>query len=864
MPNALTTDIGLRVGPLLLETLIAHYLERLKRNSTDQKSTTRLRQDQLLYDEVFNVVKAFLRAASFHTVEDVQGFSNTRTPSPPWIHVVRLVVPMSCCNNAASHLVKALGGADVARQVVGGVKWWQVRGLEGVDAQWIVTKKDWQEAKRRHKMQQTKTDSPGGDAFAESSTDSEAYNKEMDGMRCILYAHGGGYYFGSVDQERYSIQRHARKINGRVFAVNYRLAPQYPFPCALHDLLAAYLFLIRPPPGAAHCAVDPLHIVIAGDSAGGGLSLALLQVIRDSELPMPAGGVLISPWCDLTHSFPSVLTNTATDVIPPWGLSLQKPSVLWPPPSDEMSRKIHDSIRSRIRQMFYIDHNLAPTMTPDRPGVAVGKTTHRSASQSNQVISLVTRTGETLTIDQQVHLYTQNSLLSHPLISPALSYLGGLPPLLIISSDKEVLRDEIIYVAHKAANPERYPIQDEARTLYPSLVNIEGRYRPTKVHLQVYDDTAHVLPVLFSFTTPAKFCFRAIATFCKHVIRIPPSLPSPIPTANTIPSMQSSDSLREAETFGDVKVDKVPNNRLHNRFSSPSPKRSFSTELHRALSNIRHTAKSNTRDDHRKTLHDEPVDSSESSPSDVGGPRFQISSSHQPGGRTAGDPGVYDGSSNSTLWADNMIRERVSTQGVIRALEAEHELPAFTVPPEDIGKLSEPAIRRYLDARAKFDKKFRRSMKAIDKHRIHNLELDRSGAKKNMNILRPSFMRYKDRTTDDKTRDVNGSIDSEHWSWAWVLDEQERPPPSSIASRRDTAEARRLAKIADESVFQNDKSLSGNHFWSLVVNFFTVAPDREMLAAHGGAMQIPRISRLLGRIPRVVEGEHADQIHIHI
>jgi acetyl esterase/lipase len=110
--------------------------------------------------------------------------------------------------------------------------------------------------------------------------------------------------------------------------VNYRLAPQYPFPCALHDLLAACeykdimfsslnircadLFLIRPPADAAHCAVSPSHIVIAGDSAGGGLSLALLQVIRDAELPMPAGGVLISPWCDLTHSFPSVLTNTAT------------------------------------------------------------------------------------------------------------------------------------------------------------------------------------------------------------------------------------------------------------------------------------------------------------------------------------------------------------------------------------------------------------------------------------------------------------------------------------------------------------------------------------------------------------------------
>jgi acetyl esterase/lipase len=112
-------------------------------------------------------------------------------------------------------------------------------------------------------------------------------------------------------------------------AVNYRLAPQYPFPCAIQDLLAACeklvlpnpsqqvnhvvdLFLIQPPPDAAHRPVKPEHIVIAGDSAGGGISLALLQVIRDAGLPQPAGGVLISPWCDLTHSFPSVKDNTAT------------------------------------------------------------------------------------------------------------------------------------------------------------------------------------------------------------------------------------------------------------------------------------------------------------------------------------------------------------------------------------------------------------------------------------------------------------------------------------------------------------------------------------------------------------------------
>lgn len=69
-------------------------------------------------------------------------------------------------------------------------------------------------------------------------------------------------------------------------------------------------------------------MVVAGDSAGGGLALALMCLIRDMKLPLPAGIVLISPWLDLTHSFPSILQNTATDIIPPYGF-LHKPSVLW-------------------------------------------------------------------------------------------------------------------------------------------------------------------------------------------------------------------------------------------------------------------------------------------------------------------------------------------------------------------------------------------------------------------------------------------------------------------------------------------------------------------------------------------------------
>jgi acetyl esterase/lipase len=105
-----------------------------------------------------------------------------------------------------------------------------------------------------------------------------------------------------------------------------------------------------------------------------------------------------------------------------------------------------------------MEPNYDPTATinsfrqgPNSPGlpVDVGPTTSPPVSKGDkeysQIISLTARSGETLTIDQQVHLYTQNSLLPHPLISPVLSYLGGLPPLLIIASDKEVLRDEIIY-----------------------------------------------------------------------------------------------------------------------------------------------------------------------------------------------------------------------------------------------------------------------------------------------------------------------------------------------------------------------------------------------------------------------------------
>jgi acetyl esterase/lipase len=205
--------------------------------------------------------------------------------------------------------------------------------------------------------------------------------------------------------------------------------------------------------------VNPAHIVVAGDSAGGGLTLALLQILRDCGLPLPAGGVLVSPWCDMTHSFPSVHTNTRTDIIPFYGLSRHKPSTLWPPPSDELRSRVHTGLRSRLRQTLGLDSSPDHPMTElpshmeharsgsvDSP-VHVGTTTSLCPLDSlkNQTICLVAESGETLRIDNQVQFYAQNNQLGHPLVSSALGYLGGLPPLLFIASDKEVLRDEIIY-----------------------------------------------------------------------------------------------------------------------------------------------------------------------------------------------------------------------------------------------------------------------------------------------------------------------------------------------------------------------------------------------------------------------------------
>lgn len=112
----------------------------------------------------------------------------------------------------------------------------------------------------------------------------------------VVYVHGGGYCIGSLDSHRPMLTHLAAAIDGRVLAVDYRLAPEHPYPAALDDACAAYRFALR-------SGVDPNRAVVAGDSAGGGLTLATLVALRDAgDCPLPAAAVCLSPWTDLTQS----------------------------------------------------------------------------------------------------------------------------------------------------------------------------------------------------------------------------------------------------------------------------------------------------------------------------------------------------------------------------------------------------------------------------------------------------------------------------------------------------------------------------------------------------------------------------------
>jgi len=124
----------------------------------------------------------------------------------------------------------------------------------------------------------------------------------------ILYLHGGGYVIGSPRSHRHLAAAIGAAAKARVLLPDYRLAPEHPFPAAVEDAVSAYRWLLAQ-------RIVPARIVIAGDSAGGGLAVAALLALRDAGVPLPAAGVCISPWVDLTGSGTSYATRADVDPI---------------------------------------------------------------------------------------------------------------------------------------------------------------------------------------------------------------------------------------------------------------------------------------------------------------------------------------------------------------------------------------------------------------------------------------------------------------------------------------------------------------------------------------------------------------------
>ncbi len=233
--------------------------------------------------------------------------------------------------------------------------------------------------------------------------------------RLVLYLHGGGWVSGSIDTHRELMCRLALAADARVVGIDYRLAPEHPFPAGHDDCVAAYRALLA-------AGEDPRQLVVAGDSAGGGLTMSTLLVVRASGEPLPAAAVLLSPAVDLglfggaapdnaEHDYLAFLANGADGLLP----------------------------------------------------FILGKA----------------------------------GRVEDPLVSPARAELGGLPPMLVLAGEVELLRDQIVAFAEKA------------------------RAAGVPVELLVGQDMVHVWPAFAGIEPRAKEAVRRIGAFIAEATSAP-------------------------------------------------------------------------------------------------------------------------------------------------------------------------------------------------------------------------------------------------------------------------------------------------------------------------------------------------------
>lgn len=142
-----------------------------------------------------------------------------------------------------------------------------------------------------------------GDVYAEWITCGD-----VDKDKTFMFIHGGGYYRGSIAATRATVARISAEAKVRCLSIEYRLAPEHPFPAAIDDTYTAYNWLIKE-------GLNPKNIIVSGQSAGGGLCLALLLKIKENNNIQPKGAVALSPWTDLSQSGKTMITNANIDPV---------------------------------------------------------------------------------------------------------------------------------------------------------------------------------------------------------------------------------------------------------------------------------------------------------------------------------------------------------------------------------------------------------------------------------------------------------------------------------------------------------------------------------------------------------------------
>ncbi|HEY2178445.1 MAG TPA: alpha/beta hydrolase [Caulobacteraceae bacterium] len=169
------------------------------------------------------------------------------------------------------------------------------------------------------------------------------------GERAILYLHGGGYVIGSVASHRHLAAALGRAARARCLSLDYRLAPEHPFPAAVDDALGAYRFLLE-------SGIAPGRVAIAGDSAGGGLTVATMAAIREAGLPQPACGFCISPWVDLEGLGDSMTSKAAEDpMVQLEGLSGMAAAYLaGAPPRSPLAAPLHADLEGLAPVLIHV------------------------------------------------------------------------------------------------------------------------------------------------------------------------------------------------------------------------------------------------------------------------------------------------------------------------------------------------------------------------------------------------------------------------------------------------------------------------------------------------------------------------------